>query len=109
MPTIPFKDLAVRNIKSAGRYGFGRGHYSLCIQAEVDSTGTLRKRWEQRIRIKGCSKRNDFGLGPYPLIQHGRCQQRGQGKREARGDRHSTHANTLASIPCVPHHSGDGR
>ena len=68
MPTIPFKDLAVRNIKSAGRYGFGRGHYSLCIQAEVDSTGTLRKRWEQRIRIKGCSKRNDFGLGPYPLI-----------------------------------------
>ena len=68
MPTIPFKDLAVRNIKSAGRYGFGRGHYGLCIQAEVDSTGTLRKRWEQRIRIKGRDKRNYFGLGPYPLI-----------------------------------------
>ena len=67
MPTIPFKDLAVRNIKSAGRYGFGRGHYSLCIQAEVDSTGTLRKRWEQRIRIKGCDTPNYLGLGPYPL------------------------------------------
>ena len=67
MPQIAFKDLAVRNIKSAGRYGFGRGHYSLCIKAEVDSTGTLCKRWEQRIRIKGRGKPNDLGLGPYPL------------------------------------------
>ena len=67
MPKIPFKDLAVRNIKNAGRYGFGRGHYGLCIQAEVDSTGTLCKRWEQRIRIKGRGKPNYLGLGPYPL------------------------------------------
>ena len=68
MPQIEFKNISIKNIRHPGRYGFGRGHYSLCIQAEVDSTGTLRKRWEQRIRIKGCSKRNDFGLGPYPLI-----------------------------------------
>ena len=67
MPKIPFKDLAVRNIKNAGRYGFGRGHYGLCIQAEISSTGTLCKRWEQRIRIKGRGKPNDLGLGPYPL------------------------------------------
>ena len=67
MPTIPFKNLAVQNIKHSGRFGFGRGHHGLCIQAEFDSTGKLCKRWEQRIRIKGRGKPNYLGLGPYPL------------------------------------------
>ena len=68
MPQIEFKNISIKNIRHPGRYGFGRGHHSLCIKAAFDSTGNLCKRWEQRIRIKGRSKPNDLGLGPYPLI-----------------------------------------
>ena len=73
MPKIAFKNLSVQNIKEPGRYGFGRDHHGLCIQAEFDSKGKFRKRWEQRVRIKGRGKNGtaepaDLGLGRYPLI-----------------------------------------
>ena len=73
MPKIEFNDMAIRKITEPGRYGFGRGHLGLCIQADFLSDDSLSRTWEQRIRIKGKGKDGtakpvDLGLGKYPLI-----------------------------------------
>ena len=70
---IELKDLSIRKIIKSGRYSFGRGHYGLYLEADVDSNGFLSKKWGQKIYIKGKgnggkAKPKELGLGTYPQV-----------------------------------------
>ena len=53
--------VAIRNVKSPGRYSAGQTLYLM-----VWPNG--RKTWVQRLTIDG--RRTDLGLGPYPAVSH---------------------------------------
>ena len=57
----------VRTVRTAGRYGDGRGSYGLSLLVQpMRSSGRISKTWSQRLRWNG--KPFNIGLGPYPLV-----------------------------------------
>ena len=59
MPKRTKTDVAVRNVKTPGRYSAGETLYLM-----VWPNGS--KSWVQRLTIEG--RRTDLGLGPYPTV-----------------------------------------
>ena len=56
----------VKTVRTPGRYGDGRGGYSLSLLVKNTTTGRLSKSWAQRLRING--QRFNVGLGSYPRV-----------------------------------------
>ena len=56
----------VRDVRTPGRYGDGRGGFGLSLLVKPRSRGDYSKTWAQRIRVNG--KPRDVGLGAYPLV-----------------------------------------
>ena len=56
----------VRNIKTPGRYGDGRGGYGLSLLVKPNTAGGCSKSFAQRLRFR--SRAFNIGLGPYPLV-----------------------------------------
>ena len=56
----------VKDLKTPGRYGDGRGGFGLRLLVKPTSNGRWSKTWSQRIRIGGAIK--TLGLGAFPLV-----------------------------------------
>ena len=56
----------IRNVKTLGRYGDGRGGYGLSLLVKPMSAGGLSKTFSQRLRMRGVPF--NVGLGAYPLV-----------------------------------------
>ena len=56
----------IKNAKTPGRYGDGRGGYGLALVIKPRADGGVRKAWVQRIRVGG--RETNIGLGSWPVI-----------------------------------------
>ena len=56
----------VRNVKTPGRYGDGRGGLGLGLLIRPALRGGVNKSWTQSVRIDG--KPTSLGLGRYPVV-----------------------------------------
>ena len=56
----------VKQTKTAGRFGDGRGAFGLALSVRPRAGGGVRKAWAQRIKING--QTTNLGLGGYPLV-----------------------------------------
>ena len=66
----------VRNCKTAGRYGDGRGGYGLSLLVRITKTGYLSKTYQQRLYIEGVATM--MGLGSTRQLIPDRGQAAGQ-------------------------------
>ena len=62
----PLSATFVRTVKTAGRYGDGRGGYGLSLLVKPMANGRTSKTWSQRVRIDG--RETNIGLGAYPIV-----------------------------------------
>ena len=56
----------IRNTKTPGRYGDGRGSHGLSLLVKTTANGRTSKTWAQQVRING--RWTSIGLGAYPVV-----------------------------------------